>query len=1190
MHQCPEEISSVFSSSLLLQLSWDLLGTLSQDDYLQPLNSAWSEVLGWSQPALISIPWLEQIHPDDLTATQQQLRSLRQFEREHVTFQNRMRHQEGHYCNLSWKATITIGGLIYVSAKEVVDTQTIAQWQQQKRALEQTIESLRATQLQQRQELDEQIQALELVTQELNQEWIQRQQLEAALANTNNRIENLSANLPGAIFQFSAIDATWRIDYISEGVWDIMGVKPADVIKDLSALIARVHPEDVRRCVASIAEAIANSCSWHFEGRLIKPSGQERWWQSDASPIQQPNGEVTFYGVLLDITERKQTEAELKQAKLHLEGVVATRTQELRQVIEQLEHDKRDRDRVLQAREQAEQQLQRSLKELADIKLALDRSSIVGITNANGIITAVNDNFCQISGYTRAELLGQTYEIIRSRHQQEFFQEMWNTISSGRIWQGEIENYAKDGSLFWVSSTVVPMLDDAGVPYQYISIRHDITERKQASARLQEREQFLRNIYEGVSYEIFVVDVTPEQEFRLVGLNPFAEQVMGMREVDIAGKLMQEVFGEAEGAAVIQRYRQCVEAGHTIVYEECLTLKNQSTWWLTTLNPLRDQAGRIHQLVGTAFDISDRIRAEQALRESKQLLQLVFDTLPQRVFWKDKSHRYLGCNKLFAQDAGFTLPEELIGKTDFDLIWQDVAATYQQEDAKLMATNTTKINVEECRFDQDGALSWIRNSMIPLHDVAGEVIGIFGCYEDISAEKQAELERHQAEEQLRQSEKRFRDVSEAAGEYLWDLDENGVYTFVTDKARLVKGYSPEQLLGHSPFEFMVPDDVSMMRQIIQHAIANKQSFRLQHRNITSTGEIVWEEVNGIPLLDAQERVVGFRGTGLSITERKQAEEALRQSEAELRQQTQELEQTLHELQRTQTQLIQSEKMSSLGQLVAGVAHEINNPVNFIHGNLLHAEQYTQDLLELLHLYRQQVPTPPNPIQKREADIDLEFLLQDLPKLLKSMKVGADRIRGIVQSLRTFSRLDEAEFKTVDLHDGIESTLMILQNRLKPKSNIPPIQVVKYYGDLPLVDCYAGQLNQVFMNILANAIDALEESTLTKNPGSFSTPSHLVDDEFACLLPTIIIQTEVINDQWVQISIADNGPGIPLHVQQRLFDPFFTTKQVGKGTGLGMSISYQIVTERHRGSLTCVSIPGHGAEFLIKIPVRQQCAI
>ncbi|HEY9751149.1 MAG TPA: ATP-binding protein [Allocoleopsis sp.] len=312
-----------------------------------------------------------------------------------------------------------------------------------------------------------------------------------------------------------------------------------------------------------------------------------------------------------------------------------------------------------------------------------------------------------------------------------------------------------------------------------------------------------------------------------------------------------------------------------------------------------------------------------------------------------------------------------------------------------------------------------------------------------------------------------------------------------------------------------------------------------------------------------------------ITERQQAETALRQSEAQSRQQNQALEQTLRELQRTQAQLIQTEKLSSLGQLVAGVAHEINNPVSFIHGNLRHADEYTQNLLDLIQLYQKHYPHPVPEIEAEIEAIDLEFLTADLPKLLNSMQVGTERIQKIVLALRHFSRMDEADMKAIDIHAGLESTLMILQNRLKPRFDQSVIQIEQDYGDLPLVECYAGQLNQVFMNILTNAIDALEESDKQRSPASHAqNPS------------TIRIRTRMTEHQQVQISIADNGPGIPGHLQSRLFDPFFTTKAIGKGTGLGLSISYGIITEKHGGSLQCISTPGAGTEFVIEIPLSQ----
>lgn len=298
-------------------------------------------------------------------------------------------------------------------------------------------------------------------------------------------------------------------------------------------------------------------------------------------------------------------------------------------------------------------------------------------------------------------------------------------------------------------------------------------------------------------------------------------------------------------------------------------------------------------------------------------------------------------------------------------------------------------------------------------------------------------------------------------------------------------------------------------------------------------------------------------------------------EKQVEQRTTELKAALEQVQQSQAQLVQSEKMALLGQLVAGVAHEINNPINFIHGNLIHVQKYIEDLLSFVRLYQQHSASSAPELQNAAANLDLEYIQQDLPKILMSMRGGTQRIDEIVRSLRNFSRLDEAEWKAVDIHEGIDSTLLILQHRLKNKAERPEIQVIREYGQLPLVECYAGLLNQVFLNILTNVIDLIEEESAKRSyQENHNNPGQ------------ITIRTSVSEDRWVQIAIVDNGFGIPKELQKRIFDPLFTTKSINKGTGMGLSISYQIITEKHQGKLICISTPGKGTEFIIQIPIQQ----
>ncbi|MBD2520257.1 HAMP domain-containing protein [Nostoc sp. FACHB-973] len=362
-------------------------------------------------------------------------------------------------------------------------------------------------------------------------------------------------------------------------------------------------------------------------------------------------------------------------------------------------------------------------------------------------------------------------------------------------------------------------------------------------------------------------------------------------------------------------------------------------------------------------------------------------------------------------------------------------------------------------------------------------------------------------------------------------------------------------------------------QNLQAGTTEIAAGNLDYRLDIHTGDEVEDLANAFNYMAV--KLAESRETLMKNTELTHMNQRLELEISERKQAQSELQKALQELQNTQAQLIQTEKMSSLGQMVAGVAHEINNPVNFISGNITYVSEYTQQLLELVRLYQEEFPNSKQKIQEKIDKIDLEFLIEDLPKILTSMKMGSRRIEQIVLSLRTFSHLDEADMKEVDIHEGIDSTLLILQNRFKGKPEHPKIEIIKEYGELPLVECYAGQLNQVFMNVINNAIDALDMCNAQRSKQEIeSNPSQ------------IIINTKLVDNNRVIVRIVDNGLGMTQEVKQKLFDPFFTTKPVGQGTGLGLSISYQIIVQRHSGVLRCDSQLGKGTEFWIEIPLYQ----
>jgi len=849
-----------------------------------------------------------------------------------------------------------------------------------------------------------------------------------------------------------------------------------------------------------------------FQWELIRKDGSRVSLESSVTLIRDASGSpVGFRGIVRDISERKQIENAIKASE--------------------------ERYRTI-------------LNSIEDGYYEVDLA---------GNMTFFNYWVPRAYGYTPDELLGKNYrdytDVDNAKILFQAFHEVFKTGGPSKRLECKVKT--KDGSRVSHELSISLIRDSSGIPLGFRGIARDISERKRAEEDLRKSEEKYRTILENMDETYFELDLRGNYTF----FNESLCKDHGYSRRELMG-MNYKVYTSPETAKrSYQIFNEIYRTGKPNTMFDHELIRKDGTKRITemSISLMRGSSGEPIGFRGVGRDVTERIEAEQALRESREYLNTIINCIGDPVFVNDQQHRYVLVNKAFADLIGRPR-DEIIGKTDHDFFPKEQVDVFWKFDDEVFETGreTTK---EEFINDAHGQVLTVLTKKTLFTDKSGNKY-IVGVIRDITKRKNTE-------EALRQSEKRFRSFAQTANDAIITSDSSGRIIFWNIRAERMFGYTSQEALD-KVFTMIIPERFRVFYDIEMKKII-KPTNKMEIVNTTPIGrmaEIVGLRKDGsefpIELSFSSWNSEGksfFTSIIRDITERKRLEDTVRRETSELKKTREDLEKAYIELQTTHTHLLQQEKMASIGQLAAGVAHEINNPIGFISSNLGtlgkyldKRSEYTASVEQLIDQINDKAALAE--LKEKRKALKIDFITEDIKDLIKESLEGAERVKKIVQDLKSFSRVDQAEYKHADINECIESTINIVWNELKYKATVQ-----KEYGEIPFTKCFPQQLNQVFMNLLVNAAHAIEKQG------------------------TITIKTLREGDS-IFISVSDTGRGIEPTILTRIFEPFFTTKKVGEGTGLGLSITYDII-KKHGGEITVRSEVGKGSTFTVRIPIVEE---